>query len=66
MKQIDLSGYRMVPLEEVAALFNLTTNSVQSRVWNGRFPVKPKMKKPLQWSSVELRAYFEDGRRGAR
>lgn len=65
MKTIDLDGYRMVSLEEVAQLFDIEAKSIQVRVWNGRFPVKPKMKKPMRWSSVELRAFFEDARRRA-
>jgi predicted DNA-binding transcriptional regulator AlpA len=59
----DISGYRMVSLEEVAILFGTTPTALKQQVHFGTFPVKPKMSRPKRWSSVELREWFEDGRK---
>jgi predicted DNA-binding transcriptional regulator AlpA len=62
---IDLSGHRFVSLEEVAALFDMKPMSLKNKVFKGKFPIKPKAKHPLRWSSTELRDWFEDARRRA-
>ena len=64
-KLIDISGHRFVSLEEVAALWDMEPTSLKRRVFKGKFPVKPKAKYPLRWSSAELREWFEDARRRA-
>lgn len=61
---VNLDGYRLVPEKEVAILFGIRTiSALRQRVQRGRFPVRPKTHRPLMWSSVELREWFEDGRR---
>lgn len=60
---IDLSGYRLVPIEEVAALFGKSGAAITAQVYRGTFEVPPKTRRPLRWSSVALRKYFEDTRR---
>lgn len=59
----DLRTPRMVSLEETAQRFNMTVMALQERLRRGTFPVKPKMRRPKQWSSLELLEYFEDKRR---
>jgi hypothetical protein len=39
--------------------------SLKNKVFKGKFPIKPKAKHPLRWSSTELRDWFEDARRRA-
>jgi predicted DNA-binding transcriptional regulator AlpA len=65
MDNVDLSGHRFVSLEEVAAMFGITPPSLKRRVIKGKFPIKPKAKYPMRWSSAELREWFEDARRRA-
>lgn len=61
--EVDLTSPRLVSLEEVARLFGLTEKSIRGRLMNRRFPVRPKLRKPFRWSSVELREWIEDSRR---
>jgi predicted DNA-binding transcriptional regulator AlpA len=65
VKQVDISGHRFVSLEEVAVLFGMKARSLKNKVFKGEFPIKPKAKYPLRWSSAELREWFEDARRRA-
>jgi hypothetical protein len=62
---IDLSGHYLVSIEDVARLFGKSVVSVKTCCWNGTFPIRPKAKRPYRWSSVELREWFEDGRKRA-
>lgn len=54
----------MVTIEEVAALFNLRPSTIGTYLRNGTFPVPPRIYGgrgiPTQWSSVDLRRYFDD------
>ncbi len=61
----DLSQPRMVSLGEVAILFDRSTHSVKRHVQHGTFPVEPRVRGKgfdLQWSSADLKRYFEDPR----
>jgi len=59
----DISGHRLVSLEEVAVLFCMSPAAIKQRLHVGTFFVGPKAGRPLRWSSVELRQWFEDGRK---
>lgn len=63
MEPVDLSGYRLVSLEEVAQMWRISPAALKQRYHAGTFPVLPKEKNPLRWSSVELREWFEDARK---
>ncbi len=62
---VDLSGHKFVSLDEVALLFGIKPLSLKRRVMRGKFPIRPKAKYPMRWSSAELREWFEDNRRRA-
>lgn len=59
----DLSVPRLVQEHEVARLFHLSIRALRYRVSAGTFPVEPKIRRPAQWSSVELLRFLEDARR---
>ncbi len=61
----DLSVPRLVEEPEVARLFHLTIRALRYRVTAGTFPVDPKIRRPAQWSSVDLLAFLNDKRRRA-
>lgn len=60
---IDLDTVRLVPEEEVAALFGVSVGTLRSKVYSGKFPIRPKLSYPMRWSSVELKEWLSDGRK---
>jgi len=59
----DLSEPRMLSIDEVALLFNLRPRTVTTYLRNNTFPVPPRIYGKgvvTQWSSVDLRRYFDD------
>lgn len=63
----DLSQIRMLTLDEVAELFRLKPGTVLKHVQNGTFAVLPRGQgKPMLWSSVDIKRYFEDPKAGLR
>ena len=65
MQVVDLSGHRLVTIEEVAIIFGISPAAVRQKLHYGRFPITPKTKKPFKWASTELRAWFENDKKRA-
>ncbi len=62
---VDLSVDRILSLREAAAVLGLTSARLATQAYEGRAPVKPKLVRPLRWSSIEIREWLADARKRA-
>lgn len=63
MKELDHDASEYITEEEMAKSRRITVKSLRQRCYKGVFKPKPKYKRPLRWSPVEVREWDEDERK---